>query len=42
MEVLDNDSVEAALKRVDGRDHFGLVELQYRSPEDDGPQDDAG
>ena len=28
MEVLDNNTVEAALKRIDGRDHFGLVEFK--------------
>jgi hypothetical protein len=28
MEVLDNDDIDAALNRIDGRDHFRLVEFQ--------------
>jgi hypothetical protein len=28
IETLDNEFVEAALKRIDGRDHFGLVEFR--------------
>jgi hypothetical protein len=34
IDILDNDTVEAALKRIDGRDHFGLVECRYGSLED--------
>ena len=34
IDILDNDRVEAALKRIDGRDRFGLVECRYGSLED--------
>jgi hypothetical protein len=30
--ALDNEAVEAALKRIDGRNHFGLVWVQIDGP----------
>jgi predicted ArsR family transcriptional regulator len=43
IDILDNDTVEAALRRIDGRDHFGLVECpKYVSVAEDEPLDDAG
>jgi hypothetical protein len=41
MKVLDNRAVEAALERVDGRNHFNVVEFEYFGPNGD-PHGDAG
>jgi hypothetical protein len=41
IDILDNDTVEAVLKRIDGRDHFGLLEIENGSPDRE-PLDDAG
>jgi predicted ArsR family transcriptional regulator len=42
IDILDNDGVEAALKRIDGRHYFGLVQCPYDSVAYGEPQDDAG
>jgi hypothetical protein len=39
--VLDDRTVEDALQRVDGRNHFSVVEFEYFGANGD-PQDDAG
>jgi hypothetical protein len=42
IDILDNCRVEEALKRIDGRDHFGLVECPCGPLEYGEPKDDAG
>jgi len=32
IEALDNEVIDAALKRIDGRNHFGLVWVQIDVP----------
>jgi hypothetical protein len=41
MTALDNQIVDAALERIDGRKHFGIVTVERYSVSEDAAKDDA-